>query len=129
MKENAIEQLGQKLLGYINATEDFLVAELPGFVSEILTYYTSVYAITVTIGTILLAFGIRFVKKAIYHNTKCQKLLDGWAEHFNLAWIYGISGGLFTLMGIIIPLANVFSLIKITVAPKLWLLEYARTLI
>ena len=113
-----MEELGLRLLELLNSGVDVLNGELPLFVSEILTYKTIAYSIGVALGLMLSIISIRLFKK---FSKEFES--DDFSEDVAVFYMFG--GGISGLIGFIVLLVKVSDLIKITLAPRVWLLEYA----
>jgi hypothetical protein len=112
MKEQ-LEELGLKIIEQIEKAGVFALDQLPILVTEILTYYTIYHAFWIFI-CILIIFLIMFFmyNKWIKYEVK--------RDEINFAWLC-------TFLSISVPsmflLVNLTALIKITVAPRLYLIQ------
>jgi hypothetical protein len=132
MATNAYEEA---LARFINGTLDaadkvgqFAMAELPQFVTEALNWYFAynliLFVAGVALAIILLAVDYRMFRYArAFDERECD------SSATILAW--GILGSIFRLVVWGAGVSNLINLqwLKIWIAPKLWLIEYAARLL
>lgn len=110
----------RKAIDVASKTGEFVVEQTPDVVQQLIVFNTAAYATKLAIGvTITGALGW-LIKKIIKH-------IDDF-EEFGIVTTFASGVGIvLMLMFSVIP--NLFNLMKITLAPKVWLLEYAASLI
>ncbi len=126
--QNALADLLTKTNEGIAAGADFLVAELPDVIQQLLTWY----------GTYnFLMFAFSFLALAIYCYIVIKSILKKDDESSVYGRIHKMADGAqfipIGLIGIIpLPIFVIESMnlqwLKIWIAPKIWLIEYAATL-
>lgn len=124
----------QALLGIIESVTtaaNFLKGEIPIAVQELLTYYTAWYVVALTLWLLVGALGIglwrymrserclsRFPESAAYHTDQNDLMFYSW-----ILFTAGIAA-------ILLPsLYYLPKVLKITLAPRIWLIEYATNLV
>lgn len=123
-----MEKLGLQLLELLNSGVDLLSAELPLFVDEIITYKTIVYSIWVVLSIVFIPYAISGHKKALREHEKDYPSRS-YVEIFDLMEYISFHRLWFAILFGINGVVSLFKLIKITLAPRIWLLEYATSLI
>jgi hypothetical protein len=117
------DELLQKVLEWAQTITDFANAEIPLYVQELLTYYTFYHGVILSLNILIFApllyFSIKGIK-ASYAYTQ---------ENQGIDVVFGISvcAGGALVSCIMLPTSIItqgLSLIKILVAPRVWLLEY-----
>lgn len=119
MKE-AYEAALTEILTSVVQAKDFIVAQVPDVVQQILAWYSTYYFIMFIVG-VLLIFGI--VALNYYQYKLCKK---NWDKISDAGAQPGFMLNLFQLLWGI-PLSGTLNLqwLKIWIAPKLWLIEFA----
>jgi hypothetical protein len=128
----ATEQLANQALaalqGIINTAiqvGDFVKGQLPQVVHELLVYKTVVYSLQIAFGAACLA-GIPLLLKFVVPRYKAASR-DG--RDLDIGYIFlGILGTLVLFIVGFVNLTEIFNLIEIVVAPRVWLIEYVRHL-
>ena len=126
--QDAIASLVNKTVDGVDTSVAFLSAELPDYIVQMLTWYGVYNGILFTIGLAVLGFWVWFETLGI---DAAKKHVVANPRDAGEAWIlcYGLCG-----MALRAPLlllsANTLNLVwlKIWVAPKVWLVEYAASL-
>lgn len=118
----------QALIQLINTVTDamtFLKGEIPIAVRELLTYYTAYHIVLMFLAIPLFALGYfmwrMYRKLPKRSNTETDQFDVTPFPHIGVAILYGASA--WVLIG------NVIDLLKITLAPRIWLIEYAAHLV
>lgn len=123
MNENlqiAITELINKALSGADTAKDFIVSEAPEFVQQLIAW-------NFTWSLILWCIGIVFICLSIIIPYKTWKKNDTqyWDEEWLLLFLIPVVG---FVPGIFMFAEN-FDWLKIWIAPKVWLVEYAATLV
>jgi hypothetical protein len=113
LKQTA-EGLLVKLINGAVATGEFLADQVPIVIKELIAWKTASYAATIVIS--ILAAGI------------CGWLMYKDLTDWDSVGIFLFSG-MAGLISVIIMVVNVFNLLQITLAPRVWLIEYAASLV
>lgn len=118
--DKVVAEVLTKAMEAAQATGAFVVEQAPDVVQQLLLYYTvrewAETTLWATLGGFMLYKGVRLFKK-------------GWAEDDEDQFM---PGGILICVASPITFAgicNFFSALKITLAPKVWLLEYAARLV
>ena len=125
----------EALARFINGTLDaadkvgqFAVAELPQFITEALHWYFAYNLILFIVGVvaaiILLVLDYKLFKVA-------KKFSDEQEDLFAVGFVWGLMGTIFRFIAWGAGVGNLINLqwLKIWIAPKLWLIEYAARLL
>ena len=128
-KDEAIAKVLETALNGLQKTGEFVVEQAPDLVRQLILYKTATYAVALLFGLILLSITLVSIRKLL----KARKAYiasrggyaDAFAYEFPAALIGFVGGG----SGLALISTNTFNLIKITLAPKVWLLEYAAALV
>ena len=115
--EGITKELAQELLSIVQSSKSFVVDEVPEVIYQILTfkfYENLIYGLiwsTVMITCLFLA-------RKLWKRAKADKV--------NEEWWYSGSAGCYAAAGIILPshMGYYIDVVKITVAPKLYVLEF-----
>ena len=132
--ENALVEIIEKANSGLDAATEFVMAELPEVVQQALTWYFVESLIFSIVGLLLLMFSYKALKIQYDLLYKKDGKLRDWADDG-----YGMSGPAFVYSAltvildaflIIFAITNAlsFTWLKILIAPKLWLIEYASKL-
>jgi hypothetical protein len=108
MEKEALAKFIDTMTGLLNSAKDFTLEQAPEVMREIVVYHTALYALGVLIGLVLIAAGTYCLRRAFKEEQEIWLAL----------------GALPALFG---PLFLVFclpDLLKVTLAPKLFLIEY-----
>lgn len=114
----------QALLGIIEsvtATANFLKGEIPLAVKELLTYYTALYALWFVVCAAGVCGGVWVFKKCY---PKCDPYGGSPAPELGCA-----GGAIAIIVGAVVGIATLADFLKITLAPRIWLIEYAANLV
>ena len=128
-----MKELGTQLLVWANQGVDLLTTELPVFVEQLLLWKTASYTVAVFVCLTLCIYARKLYKKGMtraFEVTKENPNTFGYGlgEDYILLtnfWGAGLAGA-FGWIGLI---KYVKELIQITLAPRIWLLEYAADLL
>ncbi len=126
--ENAVEEVSslkdtaeQALVSLISSVSDaatFLKGEIPFAVQELLAYYTAIYSLAVILGAAL-SIGVFFAGRAFY---RCS-----WDAEDKLFVGFLSLGGPAAFAAWLLSYTP--DLLKVTIAPRIWLIEYAAGLV
>lgn len=127
MNEQTEKLLNEALAGAIEAvkaTGTFVVEQAPDVIRQLLLYNTAMLSAWVGLGIVLLIAAGVIVRKAL----KWEATLYGADSGVGYAVaIFGGGGTAFAACLLIFT--NIAELVKIVLAPKIWLLEYAASLV
>lgn len=124
--DTLINKANEMLIGIINAATqaaDFIKGEIPKVIQEMITYYSVYYGLLTAVGVALLIIWIVMTLKVYRYNVKTN-----WGEE-GIVVFMGFWGALGSIPGAVLFLSNVGDFLKVTLAPRLWLLEYAANLV
>lgn len=127
MNEETEKLLNEALAGAIDAvktTGNFVVEQAPDLIRQLLLYNTVMLSAWVLLGVVVLIATGLIVRKA----WKWEKTLRGGDSGVGLA-LGGISFVIGGILGCTLIFGHISELIKIVLAPKIWLLEYAASLV
>lgn len=101
---------------------EFLAGQIPDVVQQLIKWNVALDIVQIYVG-VLFTSGSLYAMKKFYNKYKQQHTYD--------CWEIGImfSGGAAGIAALVTLFAPVCDLIKLNVAPKLWLIEYAAHLI
>ncbi len=117
-----IEVMGAELLDYLQSSAGFVVEQTPLVLQEILTYYFVFHLIWVAVCLVPLVAWIYTIRRYIRDYAKySHDEKENWG--FCMAF-----GGVVAALAQIGTLSNLFEVIKIILAPRLYLIEYVSTL-
>lgn len=135
LQTSLIEILNKTING-IDASVSFLQAEIPDVVSQLLTWYAVKGVLLATTGVLLLIAYAVLVKKAV--DSKPDEgtniFWERWSHkdnaEFSLGWCFILGAvGVFVSIFSLLMISNIMDTLQIVVAPKIWLIEYASSLI
>ena len=129
--KNVAEQALISLIQTATETMAFLKGEIPLAVKELLAYYTAVYVAYILIGFLFSAIGLFG-----FYKIRSTKTLSRFPEKSSYAgdqgdvksfsWFLLIISN---LVGFLVFIHWIDNLLKITIAPRIWLIEYAAGLV
>ena len=111
--EQTLSKVIEKSLELAEKTGDFVIDQAPDLLQQFYAWHTSIAIIYGTLGALLIIYAIFATPRF------CRLKLEG-AEALLIVFA-GVTPG---IAGIIIFLVNLHNLIYISVAPKLYLIEY-----
>jgi hypothetical protein len=117
--KDAAEQALVSLIQSVADAASFLKGEIPIAVRELLTYYTALYVLYV-VCAVVLATGIGLAIRKISR-------LEDW-DTDDKVFACGIIC-IVPAIGVVWLSSHVIDLLKITLAPRIWLIEYAASLV
>ena len=114
-KDDAIAAVLTKALEVADKTGDFVVEQAPDVVNQLVSYYTALSIAGVAVGGSLLLTGVVCIVLGLR-----DRYGEGGKEFI---------GGMASLVGMPLLIFSTIELLKLTLAPKIWLMEYAASLI
>jgi len=124
----------QALVSLIQSATDamaFLKGEIPIAVKELLTYYTVINAVYAVIGLIFIVMGFRALKHiqalCSYDNSRTSVAQDDAFHAGHIPWLFFQIPAF--IAGVPIFFCHIEPLLKVTLAPRIWLMEYAASLV
>lgn len=131
LKETA-EQALVGLIGSVTDAASFLKGQIPIAVQELLTYYTTYFAVGMVGGAVILVATFLVSRGLLreYWKREARDKAEG-RYPFNEGWLIGSSflGVLGGTGGATLLVVAGLSFLKITLAPRIWLIEYAAHLV
>lgn len=127
--QEKLEESGVELISWLEttakSTEGFMVEQAPLLIQEVLLYYTWYYGIFTGLGVLLVLFGVFSVycgiKKTERLETKNNGMFDSEPPMSDQEFC--VVGVFFILAGTGVTLYNTLILLKVILAPRLFLLE------
>lgn len=129
-KDEAIAKVLETALNGLQKTGEFVVEQAPDVVRQLIAFHTAYYVLFVALAVVWYVVGYTVT----YQIVKRRKAYIAKREyHYSDTVGYEISGAFCavgtTLGATAMLCTNVINLLKITLAPKVWLLEYAASLV
>ena len=120
--QQALATILDKTMNGIDASVEFMQAELPDVIQQLLVWYAAKSAMFSVLGVVILFVLIKLDIKAfklIKEGDDIDILVNGWGVY-----------GSFVRLIYIAPLVMISNLdwLQIWIAPKIWLIEYAASL-
>lgn len=108
------EELIQKLLEWMNRSENFLSDQLPEIGNQLLTFHRIEALINVSVSALFIGLGLFFFRKGFKKGSSCYEI---WPEMFMLfsSIVIGVGG--------LIMIGNLMSLIQSYYSPKAYLIH------
>lgn len=124
--QQALAQLIQRTVAGVDTSVDFLNAQLPDYIVQLLMWYGLYNFLIFSLCLGSLIIGVTVLIK-FYPKTWNGRNVD-FNEGYNVGYILV---SLTTLMGVFVPSIVSINLVwlQIWIAPKVWLVEYAQSLI
>jgi len=127
-KDELIAKALNELVNLYNTGKDFAVEQVPDVIRQLIIYNTVQLALMV-------AFSFLFLLAGLYAGSRLFKLhkkaVEQRVHYYDGGWMVGTilcpAGG--TMIWAAIFFNHIGDLLKITLAPKVWLLEYAASLV
>ncbi|MFG1559571.1 hypothetical protein ABMA68_16515 [Halobacteriovorax sp. FRX-2] len=142
--EQAVVHLIDKSIAGIDTAVDFLSAEIPVYIEQLLTWYALAGIVKVLIGVTFTVIGVVMWRKVVIGYNQLKALSDAEQHEHPNSWfsrgsfgeaeptlksiICFVLGAIFLFGGVIGILDCIMEPIKIMVAPHVWLVEYATEL-
>lgn len=122
---NELDELMVQIINQVKNTGDFVVEQMPDVVQQLLTYQYYSTVCFLIFGIVLLFIScFSFYKMSILNR---QSLRDPDIIPYVIAFL--MIGIISALIGIVNVCCNIDPLLKLTFAPKIYLIEYASRLI
>lgn len=117
------QEIAKKLLTWLQNGEDFVLTQAPDVAQQLITYHWYKSVIALFIALFLLGWFTFFV----YRVFKANEIERYDKEFYIMIHVFGavFSG----IPGLIISFESISSLLMLTFAPKIWLLEYVTNLL
>jgi hypothetical protein len=134
MNEKLQQALGDLLnntMSGISSAKDFLVSELPEVIQQLLMWH-AVYNFILFVIALLFIINFFICGYVLMKKIKwVSEKKDDWGDsQISKQGIFGIVYGILSLVSCLVALTNLnFIWLKIWVAPKVWLIEYAANLV
>ncbi len=113
-----MESYAEKLLAALESGANWLEGEIPLLAQEVLTYYTWESIALIAAGLALAVACFWLARRAVNYEAK-----DRW-DDWVLAW--GGGSAIAGIMSLVFLLVGVPQFLKVTVAPRLFLIEWLR---
>ena len=134
--QNALVQIIEKTQAGVDASVSFLSQEMPDVIRQLLMYKTAEYSVTIVLGLLFFITGLFILFKANRDFKESSRTLqacwihdgDSYAALTGLGGVALIYSTASAIVSLIVIIDSVFALAKITIAPKIWLIEYAASL-
>lgn len=131
--QNALVILLNKAVTGVDSGVAFMEAQLPEVVEQVLTWHLVYSAILVPIGLMIICAFIYLVYKALTadkRNTFWFEFRPEFGDYIKTdRGVQLLTGGfLFNCVGVVF-VWKIFTVLQILIAPKLWLAEYAASLV
>ena len=129
---NALNEFTVKLIDSLEQGANLASEQVPLILEELLLWKTVQLSITVLLGMLLLLAAYRSIRALLHPTTEEEspKIYGGYPtlkeEYLE---IHIICGSLGSMLGTLLLIFNVGDLLQVTLAPRIFLLEYATNLI
>ncbi|AUR98022.1 TMhelix containing protein [Vibrio phage 1.246.O._10N.261.54.E10] len=135
--QNAVATILERAITGIDSSVDFMQAELPEVIEQLLMWYAVKGVILIFIGFALMIPFIFVARKITSTDIKEATCDSFWVTHYDRlenslgagAMILSMLTGIASFFGLLIILANIMEPIQIWIAPKIWLMEYAASIV
>lgn len=118
LKDRAIEMLGS-LIDAATQAGEFIKGQVPMVIRELLVYHTALYVFWVIAMAALTTASVLWLRH-------CFKKHKSWEDDWMMAAVPGWILGPIGVVGFCVAITN---LMQITLAPRVWLIEYAAGLV
>lgn len=135
--ESAVVKILERAISGIDSGVEFMQSELPDVIDQLLTWYLAKGVITAIIGLLFIIQLVILVKIYLKKDIKGAKSDSFWVDHYDHidnsmgmgAFLAFVFSGMLSIIGLIMFFSSIFEVVKIWVAPKIWLMEYAALLV
>ena len=135
--QNAVATILDRAISGIDSSVDFMQAELPDVIEQLLMWYAVKGVIWIVIGLILALPLLAFIKVMLSKDIKGATSDSFWVQHWSHSDnSLGIGASFFlavlsllAIVGVSISMCNIMEPIQIWIAPKIWLMEYAASIV
>jgi len=129
--QSALVSIIEKATTGIDAGVSFLSSEMPDVISQLIMWKMSYYSFYFVLGVILIITSI-LISKSMIKGRKNKDESIWWDGRYGMS-----EGGIFAAivcavafsLGLIMAILNLTRIMQISIAPKIWLLEYAASLV
>jgi len=129
--QSALVSIIEKATTGIDAGVSFLSSEMPDVISQLIMWKMSYYSFYFVLGVILIITSI-LISKSMIKGRKNKDESIWWDGRYGMS-----EGGIFAAivcavafsLGLIMAISNLTIIMQISIAPKIWLLEYAASLV
>ena len=129
MKQELTDQLITKALDYLKSAEAFAKAEVPAYLQEVITFHIYSNAFSVFTYLFITLISLWTINKIQSVETGATRNRDSLFHTDNL----GVPAGIFSCIGFVVGVICFFcvthDLIKVIVAPRVFLIEYFSQLV
>lgn len=121
--QQALTSILDKTMSGVDASVEFMQAELPDVIQQLLMWYATKSAILAILGMVILCALLKL-------DTKAYKVIKEEHDADEVFLIWGLMGSIVRAI-YILPLCMISNLdwLQIWIAPKIWLIEYAASLV
>ena len=119
------EEFQKYLMSILESTGDFLSSEIPIIAEQILSFYLAVNVFYASVYLLIVAGGLLTVKPLIKYTGDFNCSMD----RATVRSFYFVIGGFIFGAFLFSALSDIAIILKIWLAPKLFLLEYASSLV
>lgn len=122
--QGAVAQILDRAISGIDSSVDFMQAELPDVIEQLLMWYSVKGAILTLVGVAILFVMLRVDYKS-FKKIDSDDSMDG----LDMVMYYGLLGSVARLLYFIPIMMINLEWLQIWIAPKIWLMEYAASLV
>lgn len=142
--EGAVVHLIDKSIAGLDTAVDFLSAEMPVYIEQLLMWYALRGATAALLCLVITLVGLAMLHKVNKGYTAYKSITDEERETHTQEWftedyckcadpslkavLYIVGGALLFMLGVIGVFSNIWEPLQIMVAPHVWLVEYATEL-
>lgn len=123
IKDN-LEQIVEYLKEAAQKGAEFAQEQTPILIDEILTYYSIVYGVYVGVGVILMFISYKMVRRAIRKYNEIEEKNSDMEDEAGKVLVPSFAALVLGISGIITFFKYIAIFIKVTMAPRLFLLDY-----
>lgn len=122
--QNAVATILERAISGIDSSVEFMQAELPEVIEQLLMWYGIKSSIIALVGLLLLFVMVKF-DISMFKRIRSDKSNDS----FEIVMMYGVIGTLCRVAYLVPYLMINLDWLQIWIAPKIWLMEYAATIV
>lgn len=109
-----LQQYADQIIEALESGVSFVGEQAPVFIQEVLSYYTVLYSVGLVISVIIFTLCCVYLRKV--YRMESREISDGKAFLAVFSGVFGIGSFMFTV-------ASGLAVVKITIAPRLFLIE------
>lgn len=136
MKEDALSKFVAEMTEILKSAKDFTLAQVPDVIQQVLRWQLAhaIYHMVLGLIFIIVAYNVksaasRVLAKAVTKDKEGGYRNTDWTDHSEIV-VPGLFGIVIAAVtGTIMLLSNLEDVIQITIAPKVYLIEYFATLV